>query len=341
MNKFSILIFGLILGCSFANESTAQDNPKSEPTEQEPARSLNQEVEASEGQEGVEIHLPSFRLALRLADIDLKIIKETEYSKRIERRIQRLRASSEPDLEAIRREEKFLAETLESIKQYEDEISIALSQTNLDTEELEQLKELMDYRSMMEYQRRKRMRQAIDAYLAQREALFAEVRNLRNGEPADKRADEMFTRRYKRWKVEYLVTDIDLYAAQLSHFDIDMGVVSRNKNEIIRIKDINGQIQLVHSNRENESATIFFAHSDRTLQEWDKRLAKRAGLSLDDRSIVEFYPESMLETLRQVEADYLKSIDRTIYGLRRTYFKIQETDEGFKFVVDKVEFEDR
>lgn len=146
---------------------------------------------------------------------------------------------------------------------------------------------------------------------------------------------------YKRWKIEYESSDINVYARQLSFFKIDIGAVSINSNDIDRIKDAGGSMRIVNSDRKREKKSIYFAHEKQRLQRWDARLATKAGVNMTGRNTVQFYPNETRAILRQVEGEYLRSISRTLPEVRRTYFRIEEAGGGFRFKVGKVEFRRR
>lgn len=146
---------------------------------------------------------------------------------------------------------------------------------------------------------------------------------------------------YKRWKIEYKSSDIGSYAKQLSFFNIDIGAVSINSNEIDRVRDAGGAMQVIASDRAKEKKSIYFAHEKQKLRRWDARLVTQAGVSMDGRNTVQFYPNETRGILRQVEGEYLQSISRTLPEVRRTFFQIVEDGGGFKFKVTKVEFRRR
>lgn len=146
---------------------------------------------------------------------------------------------------------------------------------------------------------------------------------------------------YKRWKIEYKSSDINTYAKQLSFFNIDIGAVSINSNDIDRIRDAGGRMQVIASDKAKERKSIFFAHEKRKLQQWDAKLVRRAGASMEGRNTVQFYPESTRAILRQVEGEYLRQVARTLPEVQRTYFQIEESGGGFKFKVNSIEFRRR
>lgn len=143
---------------------------------------------------------------------------------------------------------------------------------------------------------------------------------------------------YRRWKMEYIDTNLDVYAKQLSFFKIDIGAVSMETNDIDRIVDPGGTIRVIQSERSQEKRSIYFINVEPKLVEWESKLVLDAGSTMEGRNTVLFYPDETKEMLRRIEADYLRSNGIKLAKIRRTFFKIEETAGGFKFVVSDVEF---
>ncbi len=148
---------------------------------------------------------------------------------------------------------------------------------------------------------------------------------------------------HKRWKIEYASEDISDYAKQLSHFGIDIGAVSIDANDIMRIQDPGGKLNTVATSREkeNKARSLFFAHTQKKLQRWDARLVKRAGVELAGKDIVQFYPDPTRGLLRAAESEYLLANDRELGDVGKTFFKIVSTGSGYTFEVSSMQFRRR
>ena len=138
---------------------------------------------------------------------------------------------------------------------------------------------------------------------------------------------------YKRWVINYESTDINQYADQLSFFNIDIGVVKSDSNDIFRVRDPGGSAQLINSNRDQEQKTLRFSHKQQRMKRWDQVIGKRAGANTDRALLCQFYPESVRQTIRRVEAEALAEKGRKLSDVRQTILKVQPASSGFEFVV--------
>ena len=140
---------------------------------------------------------------------------------------------------------------------------------------------------------------------------------------------------YKRWNINYESEDIDTYAKQLDFFKIDIGVVSTNTDAIQRVTNLASSPKLVPSSRAKEAKTLRFAHIKQRMRQWDQELARRAGASLENTALVQFYPPETRQMIRQREAAALKDAGRDIKQVLKTNFKV--INKGGQFVFDVVE----
>ncbi len=138
---------------------------------------------------------------------------------------------------------------------------------------------------------------------------------------------------HKRWIIQYESDSIDTYAKQLSHFNIDIGVVDNLPNKIVRIHDPGGSVTVIQSTRESEAKTLRFIHKKPSLQRWDKTLATRQNVSLEDATTCQFYPELTRQKIRLVEALALQAAGKTLIEVRNTTLKVEPEGDGFVFKV--------
>ena len=144
---------------------------------------------------------------------------------------------------------------------------------------------------------------------------------------------------HKRWKIEYEASDVNTYARQLDFFNLEIGVVFKNNNNIERTRNFSGAPQKSVSSRKAENKTLRFEHEKARLRRWDKQLASRAGADSNGAITVQFYPESTRAIIRQVELQHLQQTGgRTLEQVRRTFFKIVPDGNGFKYEVTNMLF---
>jgi hypothetical protein len=143
-----------------------------------------------------------------------------------------------------------------------------------------------------------------------------------------------------RWKMEYNSPDVSDYGRQLSFFGIDLGVISQNTNEIIRIKDVGGSPSVHSSDRATEKKAFYFAHEKPRFRRWDETLAKRNNIPLENKLIVQFYPEATRRILRTVEQAYLEknAPNMKLRNVRKTFFVLEPSAAGFEFRITNMTF---
>lgn len=137
----------------------------------------------------------------------------------------------------------------------------------------------------------------------------------------------------KRWIITYEADDINTYASQLSHFNIDIGVIHQTKNDIWRVHDVAGALSVIKTSRERENKTLRFTHEKIRMKRWDQELCKRAGADLTNTVQAQFYPEETRQIIRVVEAAALEGTGRTLSQVKNTILKVVPGGNGFEFVV--------
>jgi hypothetical protein len=144
---------------------------------------------------------------------------------------------------------------------------------------------------------------------------------------------------YKRWKINYEVDDISEYRELLDAFGIEIGVVALSPQDIWRISDVSGRVNVTPSNRDNEAKTLQFSHVKPRLKRWDIQIAKAAGAPADSSvAMVQFYPQATRSLIASIENDFLVSSNRELKDVRRTNIKVEQDGGEFKFTVLNCEY---
>lgn len=144
---------------------------------------------------------------------------------------------------------------------------------------------------------------------------------------------------YKRWKIAYEASDINVYSDQLRSLNIDIGVVHQTKPDIWRLHNPGAGSDVKRTSRESENKSLYFTHAKERLRRWDQQLCRRANMDLSNTIQCQFYPESTRVMLRKVEADALVGTGKNLVDVRNTFFKVVPGNGGFVF--EHVEFKFR
>ena len=140
---------------------------------------------------------------------------------------------------------------------------------------------------------------------------------------------------HERWKINYEAETIETYKQQLSAFGIDIGVVKRSSDDVFRIKDPAGTLQVVKSSREKEKS-LYFAHIKQQMMRWDTQIAASAGVDTANTNLIQFYPEKARARIREKEGAFLTKDKRNLSEIRRTVIKLAASGSGFDFIVEDV-----
>ena len=144
---------------------------------------------------------------------------------------------------------------------------------------------------------------------------------------------------HKRWKIEYDTPDQQTYANQLSFFKIDIGVISKTTNDIVRLTDPGQAPRAIQTERSAESKSLYFVHEKLQLRRWDEFLAKKNGVPFNktNQFTVQFYPEQTRGLLRQIEAQHLAEKGIQLANVLKTRFKVVPEGAGYTFRIVSVD----
>lgn len=136
----------------------------------------------------------------------------------------------------------------------------------------------------------------------------------------------------QRWKVHYQFDNIEHYASHLRFFKIEIGVLSKQTNEVWRISDVGHKNRLIQSDRKAENKTFYLVPADAQLIRWDKHFVEQTAAKDDQTILVHFMPENTVELLRKNEITSLPA-GRLLDEVVETHFKVVNNGHGFDFEV--------
>ena len=144
---------------------------------------------------------------------------------------------------------------------------------------------------------------------------------------------------HKRWKIEYDTPDQQTYASQLSFFNIDIGVISKTSNDIVRLADPGNSARRIQTQRSAEKKSLYFVHEKLQLRRWDEFIVKKNGVPFNknDQFTVQFYPDATRGLIRQIEAQHLAQKGLQLSDVLRTVFKVVPEGSGYTFRIVSVD----
>ena len=143
---------------------------------------------------------------------------------------------------------------------------------------------------------------------------------------------------YKRWKINYKADDIDTYKKQLSFWEIEIGVLRLDNDDVFRVSDPGGAPKVVKSNRGSEGQSLFFSHIKPLMMRWDETIARQAGVNTQEVNMIQFYSAKARQRIREQEAKILAADGRTAKEIRSTIIKLTKIDNGYDFIVDQINY---
>lgn len=143
-----------------------------------------------------------------------------------------------------------------------------------------------------------------------------------NGEPGIPRE--------QRWEILFQEgSTLDLYAAQLDFFKIELGALGAGKQIFYAGSFLQGQPSTRTGAGEKEER-LYMSWRQGGLKQADRDLMRRAGLKDTNRLIVQFYPPDLENQLAFLEQQFrgLKASQ-----IRKTRFGVRQAGRGFEFFV--------
>lgn len=140
-------------------------------------------------------------------------------------------------------------------------------------------------------------------------------------------------RREDRWIILYDQTSLTTYARQLDFFGIEIGAIGRGQ-----ITYINNLAAASPTVRKPEGIPsddrLHFNWTGGTLQQYDRNLLQKAGVSPAGLIVVHFYSFDLEQTLAHLEQDFQ---GKKGYEIRRTIFGVESDGAGGyrHYVVDQ------
>jgi hypothetical protein len=139
--------------------------------------------------------------------------------------------------------------------------------------------------------------------------------------------------RDQRWFIRFSDREtLVQYARQLDFFEIELAVLAP-QGELIFISQLSAaqpRVRRINSGKDETRLYMTWQGGDRRVA--DLALFQKAGIDVGSGLIMQFYPAKTEALLAQQERDYR---NRPADQIRRTYFVVNESGEGYKFVVTR------
>ncbi len=147
---------------------------------------------------------------------------------------------------------------------------------------------------------------------------------------------------HQRWRLEYTAESKKQYFQILDHFEIYLGAVAKQNNEISFFEKLsNSQPVVEKGNRESDKAQVLYFFNPRrtAFRRWEAALVHGHDQALRDRIIVHFIPETVQNTLLELESQQLDSDQKSLEDVKSIVFGCRAGDErSFEYYVKQTTY---
>ena len=136
--------------------------------------------------------------------------------------------------------------------------------------------------------------------------------------------------RPQRWVLHFDGGNLKTYARQLDFFKIELAAVG--KDNLVRYAfNLSKPRPDQRSGSPDAEQRLDMTWRSGPLQQADRELLTKAGIEIDGRVIMQFYPAEVEQMLARLEREYAGNKD--INDIRRTTFDVRSNGDKFVFVV--------
>jgi len=134
----------------------------------------------------------------------------------------------------------------------------------------------------------------------------------------------------QRWVIRFPEgSTLDEYARQLDSFGIELGVLG-GSNQVTLAKNLAKPRPDTYEKQRDQEDRLHMSWSQGSLQDADRQLLTRAGVNVDGRIILQFFPHELEVRMLGMELSYM---NRKVHDIRRTFFGVRAQGGGYEFFV--------
>jgi hypothetical protein len=137
--------------------------------------------------------------------------------------------------------------------------------------------------------------------------------------------------RAQRWAIHFDGGNLKTYAQQLDHFGIELAAIGGEDNLVHYAFHLSKAKPDYRPGPPDSEQRLYMTWRRGPLQQADRQLLTKAGVNLQGRVTMQFYPPETEKQLATLEREYAGSKD--INDIRRTTFEVRPDGDKFKFVV--------
>lgn len=138
------------------------------------------------------------------------------------------------------------------------------------------------------------------------------------------------------WEVRFNATTLELYAAQLDFFGIELGAIGGGKKTVDYASKLSQPNPVTRSAPGDAEKRRYLVWRKGQLAAADKSLMQKAKIDTTGRVILQFLPETIELQMRTLEAEYAKG--KKLSEIRRTAFGVKSVGATHEFFVAEQDY---
>jgi hypothetical protein len=137
------------------------------------------------------------------------------------------------------------------------------------------------------------------------------------------------------WEVRFNATTIELYAAQLDFFGIELGAIGGGKKTVDYASALAQAKPNTRTAPGDKEKRRYLLWRKGPLASADKELLAKAGIDTTGRIILQFLPEPVELQMRTLEAQFK---NKKLNDIRRTIFGVKQNGAAYQFFVAEQDY---
>ena len=136
---------------------------------------------------------------------------------------------------------------------------------------------------------------------------------------------------WERWEIRYTAANIEGYAKQLDFFGIELGAAGGGKKKVDYASKLSAKSPATRSAPGDEETRFYVTWRGGRLALMDRKLLLKAGIEVEGRIVLQFYPQKVEDSLAIMESKHRK--DGRIDKIQKTIFGVRPSKEGYEFYI--------
>ena len=137
--------------------------------------------------------------------------------------------------------------------------------------------------------------------------------------------------RWERWQVRFSANSMAEYARQLDHFGIELAAVGGGRQQVDYARSLSQPQPVTRSAPGDQEKRLYMTWTTGTLSQFDRRFLSQAGVTLQNRIVLQFYPAEVENRLAALELQHAGG--RTVKQIQKTVFGVRSAGSGYEFYV--------